>query len=300
MGTRGFLGGILGFGTGFYVRYMLSASGPDFPTNYAWLYATAAVFQTATLLAFAAVPEPVIKVRKKRANFREHLAQGVSILKTDRDYMLLFVIRVLSSVGRIGSMVFIPYAIKSLSMPESFVGILIIISTCFALPSNFVWSHIGDRYGNRLLLLISTFMYLSVPIIATLSYYLPSYNFPLLGLYDLRVVVFIIAFTISAISMKGRGMGFMNYILELSPEERRPSYLAFMSVLLAPTVLVPLVGGIIAELISFQATFMLSLVFGLGAYILMFRMSEPRDRYEEECDEGAVMKTAKDRTRIPA
>ena len=232
MGTRGFLGGILGFGTGFYVKHMLSVSGPDFPTNYAWLFATAAVFQTATLLAFAAVPEPIVKVRKKRASFREHLAQGASILKTDRDYRLLFAIRVLSSVGWIGSVVFIPYAIKSLGMPESFVGVLIIISTCFALPSNFVWSHISDKYGNRLLLLISTFMYLSVPIIATLSYYLPSYNFPLLGSYDLRVVVFIIAFTLSAISMKGRGMGFMNYLLEISPEDKRPSYLAFMSVLL--------------------------------------------------------------------
>lgn len=278
MGIRGFLGGILGFACGFFVRHMLSDNGPGFPFSYAWLYATAAVFQAATLLAFMGIPEPIKQVKKKRLAFKEHVRQGVSILKVDKNYRLLLTIRFLNSISLVGGMVFIPYAVKALGMPESFVGILMVISICFSLPSNFIWSHIGDQYGNRLLMIISTGIYLVVPIIAAISYYAPPLrtNLPLLNSFDLRVLMFIGAFVLSSITLKGRGMGHMNYLLEISPEERRPSYLAFMSVFLAPTVLVPLIGGLIAELISFQATFMLSFVVGAGSYLLIFRLNEPR------------------------
>jgi MFS family permease len=281
MGLRGFLGGILGFASGFYVRYMLGVTGPDFPANYAWLYATASIFQAGTLLAFAGIPEPINKVRDERIAFRKHLAQGLSILKQDRDYKIFFLVRLVNSLSLIGTMVFIPYAVKELGMPDSIVGVLMIISVCFGLPSNFLWSHLSDKYGNRLLLLISTGVHTLVPIVALASYYFPDYSLNFMG-YDLRVLIFIIAFTLSAAAMKGRRMGYSNYMLEIAPEERRPSYLAFMSVLLAPTTLVPLMAGVIAELISFQATFTLSFVFGLVGYMSTLKLTEPRDGTNKE------------------
>lgn len=50
-----------------------------------------------------------------------------------------------------------------------------------------------------------------------------------------------------------------------------------MSVLLAPTVFVPLVAGVVAELFSFQANFALSLVFCVAAFLYMLRLGEPRN-----------------------
>jgi MFS family permease len=203
-------------------------------------------------------------------------------MKTDRDYRLLFVIKVLTSMASIGGMVFIPYALKELGVHESFIGVLMVISACFALPSNFLWSHIGDKYGNKLLMIVSNGVYLAVPVISVISYYSPpmKLNVPFLSVYDLRVLIFIAAFTISSATINGRFISDMNYLLDISPEERRPSYLAFMSVLLAPTSFIPLVGGMIAELISFHVTFIVSFIFGICAYVLMFRLNEPRKRKE--------------------
>ena len=280
MALRGFLGGILGFATGFYVRYMLSKDGPAFPSNYAYLFITAIIFQAGSSLSFAFVREPVTAARKDRTPFRKHLFQGVQILRTDRDYRLLFQVRILNSLAMLGGMVFIPYAIKALGMPESSVGVLMVIVTCFALPSNFLWSYIADNYGNRLLLLVSTGIYLLVPVIAFASYYANSLplHVPFLNGYDLRSITFILAFVVSGVAIKGRTIGELNYLLELAPEEKRPSYLAFMSVLLAPTVLVPLVAGIVAELISFRASFALSFVFCAVALLIMLRLGEPREK----------------------
>ncbi len=280
MALRGFFGGILGLASGFYVRYMLGKNGPVFPSNYAYLFITAALFQAGTSLSFAFVREPVTATRKKRLPFREHLSQGLRIFRTDKDYKLLFQIRILNSLAMLGGMVFIPYAIKEIGMPESSVGVLMVIATCFTLPANFLWSYIADNYGNRLLLLISTGIYLLVPVIAFAAYYVDPIplHAPFLNGYDLRSMVFILAFVVSALAIKGRGIGDLNYLLELAPEDRRPSYLAFMSVLLAPTVLVPLVAGLIAELVSFRASFALSFVFCVMAFLLMLRLGEPRKR----------------------
>lgn len=280
MALRGFFGGILGLASGVFVRYMLGKSGPVFPSNYAYIFITAALFQAGTSLSFAFVREPVTTARKDRVPFKKHLLQGMKILKTNRDFKLLFQIRILNSLATLGGMVFVPYAIKILGMPESAVGTLIIISTCFALPANFLWSHIGDNYGNRLLLLISTGIYLLVPVIAFASYYVKPVPFhaPFLNGYDMRGMVFILAFVVSGLAVRGRGIGDLNYMLELAPEDKRPSYLAFMSVLLAPTVFVPLVAGLIAELFSFRTSFALSFVFCVGAFLLMLMLGEPRKR----------------------
>ena len=275
MGTRGLLGGTLSFIAGFYVKYMLGDKGPGFPYSYGWLFIIGAVFQISAVSAFLRIPEPITEIKTERPTFKKHIVQGLSIFKTDKDYRLLFFIRILNSISTIGVMVFIPYALKKLGLPESIVGVLMVISTCFALPSNILWSRIGDKYGNRLLMLIATIPYLLVPIIAIVSSYVP--NVPL-RIYDLRTVIFIAAYTLSAMTMNGRGIGDMNYLLDLAPEEKRPSYVAFMSVMLAPTALVPLIGGMIAELISFQATFIISFVFGLGGYMLVRKLDEPRQR----------------------
>ena len=280
MGLRGFFGGILGFAAGFYIKYMLGENGPAFPLNYTCLFITCMVFQIGNSLSFAIVREPVTAARKDRVPFKRHLLQGMQIFRIDRDYRLLFQVRILNSLAMLGGMVFIPYAIKTLGMPESSVGVLMVIVACFALPSNFLWSYIADNYGNRLLLLVSTGIYLLVPVIAFASYYANSLplHVPFLNGYDLRSITFILAFVVSGVAIKGRTIGELNYLLELAPEEKRPSYLAFMSVLLAPTVLVPLVAGIVAELISFRASFALSFVFCAVALLIMLRLGEPREK----------------------
>jgi hypothetical protein len=64
--------------------------------------------------------------------------------------------------------------------------------------------------------------------------------------------------------------------LEIAPEDRRPSYMAFMRVLQAPTVLMPLIAGSIAELYSFQAAFAVAGAGGLGTLLLAYHLDEPR------------------------
>jgi MFS family permease len=136
----------------------------------------------------------------------------------------------------------------------------------------------SDRGGNRHLYLFSNRLYLAVPLLALASALVPAGRtipgLPWAG--DLRVVCFLLAWILSSLSGQSRGIAGTNYMLELAPEGTRPSYMAFMSVMMAPVALVPLLAGAIAELVSFEAAFALSMVFGLAAHALILKLADPR------------------------
>lgn len=277
-GLRGFYGGILALATGFLIRHLLSPEGPAFPLNYAYLYGIAAVVLTVSSTTFSLIPEPVLASVQPRLPLRQHLIRGVSLFREDDNYRRLYLIGVVSSLASIGPIVFVPYAVKELGFTEGIVGVLIVASTAVVLPANFLWSRMSDRGGNRRLYLVSNRLYLAVPVLALTSALVPAgRTIPgLVWAGDLRTVCFLLAWVLSALAGQSRGIAGTNYMLELAPEETRPSYMAFMSVMLAPVALVPLLAGAIAELVSFDAAFALSLVFGLAAHALILRLADPR------------------------
>jgi MFS family permease len=277
LGLRGFYGGILGLGAGAFVSYMLGQQGPAFPINYACLFGVATLFVVISAAAFAAVPEPAHTASRARLPFGRHLAQGIALISRDAGYRRFYLAGLLSTMSTMGQVVFVPYALKELSLPEDIVGVLIVAAAVFALPANLLWSRISDRQGNRRLYLVASRAYLAVPVAAVASGLVPPLSLGLAG-YDLRAGVFVLAWVLATVGNQGRGMAGMNYLLELAPEESRPSYIAFMNLLMAPAALVPLLAGALAELISFPAVFILSLVLGLGAQVLIRGLDEPRDR----------------------
>jgi MFS family permease len=288
-GLRGFYGGLLALATGFLVRRMLGANGPPFPLNYAYLYGLAAAVLVVAAAAFAAIREPVRTRPRSRLPLRQHLARGVAIFRQDRNYRQLYVVGALSSLTGIGPVVFVPYAIQGLGFAEGIVGVLIVASTVCVLPANFVWSQMSDQGGNRRLYLISNRLYLAAGGLALASATVPAGR-ALPGLpagWGLPAVCFLAAWVLSALAGQSRGMAATNYMLELAPEETRPSYMAFMNVLSAPVALVPLLAGAVVELVSFRAAFGLSLAFGAAAHLAIRRLDEPRQAARPICPIGS-------------
>ena len=288
MGLRGFFGGLVGIVSGFYVRSMLGDAGPSFPQNYACLYATAAFFLGCCVFSFALINEPAGYVNAKRASVYQHIIQGLSIFKTDQNFKFQYLNNLMQAMAIIGPAVYYPYAIKLLGMPESFVGSLLILSAALTLPANFLWSYIGDKHGNRLLLLINTFVFALSPILILLSGYLM--RTPLatvgwntgLGLISPVRICLILAYAIFTMTNIGGMIGRMNYLLEIAPDARRPSYIAFMNIMLTPAAVFPLIGGIVSENLSFQANFLLSFILSLVALYYACRLGEPRNQQISE------------------
>ena len=54
---------------------------------------------------------------------------------------------------------------------------------------------------------------------------------------------------------KGLSVGISNYLLEIAPKESVPSYVAVKNIMQLPTIIYPVLGGILINYISYTALF---------------------------------------------
>jgi len=69
-------------------------------------------------------------------------------------------------------------------------------------------------------------------------------------------------------------VGFMTYMLNMSPGLSRPTYIGFMNTVLVLVSFVPMTGGLLVPLIGYEGIFMISIVSGGVALLTAYRLEE--------------------------
>jgi len=77
--------------------------------------------------------------------------------------------------------------------------------------------------------------------------------------------------------ISGRKIGKDNYLLDIAPSRERPKYISLTGTLIFPISLFPLLGGLIAQYMSYNILFFLTAIAVFFGFILSFSLSEPRD-----------------------
>ena len=118
------------------------------------------------------VREPAGQAYLKRVPIQRHIQQGIGIFKSDTNFRFLYITNFVQAMALVGPVVYVPFAIQILSIRLAFLGNLVILSAGLTLPINFLWSYIGDRYGDRLLIIVNTFLFSVSPLLVLASTYL--------------------------------------------------------------------------------------------------------------------------------
>jgi MFS family permease len=255
-GTRRFIGAVLGIGAGLVAKEVLSPGFRlGFPSNFGLLMSFATVSAAVGIFAFCKVDEPASLVRGERRPFREHIRSGVALLRTDADFRMFMLTRVLWSATAMAFPFYAVYAVTDLGMAESAAGVFVTLWVAGTMLSNFVWSQVIDRLGSKAALLGSGVLGIASPVVACLVIFLPegiiSLPYPLSGLAENngiggRHVLFMSTFVMNAFAFNGRLISNMTYLLEISPPERRPTYIGLANSLTFPLALTPVLGGVFA------------------------------------------------------
>ena len=277
---RRLLGGGMAVASGAGISFILSErSGLGFPRSYAVLFLISATVYVIAIGVFALLREPIEPVRKGREPIRAYLASGFRLLKEDDDYRRLFVLRYVWAVAMMGTPFYVPFAISELGMDVVYVGLFVSVSQASSVLSNALWAWIGDRKGNRALLIYGTYLLGASTLIPVTTSMVPNTMIqPLdwLGIpftMSTQVLYFSLAFVFNAFASSGMFTGRMVLVLDLAPPDRRPTYTSFMNTLGVPQGLMPLLGGFLAAWISYQYLFLVSLLFIPPAIILAGRIS---------------------------
>jgi MFS family permease len=266
-GARLSIGGLLSALAGFFVRSVLNSK--PFPDSFAILFIAAAVVVTAAIISFGLVSEPVAPVNEKRIPFRRFLRRGPRLLKTNRSYRTFFIVRVLLSVWSMALPFYILYARDELGLDPGAAGVFLAIQMLGFVISNLLWGSLSNRVGNKIVLVLVSGIAVISPVLAVLS----GRCLWLGNAWCFGIVFFFLGFTLSGIRL-----GQTNYMLDVSPDAERPTYLGFMNTLLAPVLLLSMLGGYIIERTSFEALFFAVMGTAVLALLTSFRMDEPRLR----------------------
>ncbi len=266
-GARLSLGGLLSALAGLFVRSILNSK--PFPDNFAMLFIAAAVVVTMAIVSFCLVSEPEAAVNEERIPFRKFLLRGPRLLKTNRSYRTFLIVRVLLSVWSMALPFYILYAREELKLGPGAAGVFLAIQMLGFVISNVLWGSLSNRIGNKIVLVLVSGIAVASPLLAVLSGRCPGLG----NAWCFGIVFFFLGFTLSGIRL-----GQTNYMLDVSPDAERPTYLGFMNTLLAPILLLSMLGGYIIERTSFEALFFAVMGTAVLALLISFWMDEPRLR----------------------
>lgn len=264
---RFFGGGLLAVGAGLAVRAILNRPIQwPFPVNYGIIFVLGAATLTLSTLCFALVREPAAPVSADRPPFGEFLRRGLTVVRADRRFRLFLAVQWLTGVTAMTFPFYILQA-QQRGLTGGAVGTLLTAQMVGSLLCNPLWGWWGDHWGKVGLLRAVAVTSAVSPVLAIALSFIPTADslFMLAG----YVVVF---FFLGAVS-SGGAIADLGYLMEISPDDRRPAYSGYMNALVAPTRLLPLVAGGLAA-ISFPVVFGMAALAVLGRLGLLYRLGK--------------------------
>jgi len=260
--------GLAALGAGLLIRYALGSGGPAFPYNYALILGLASAAFTLSEISCAFIVEPPEAVAEVAPSIREYLPQLVRLLRDDESFGRITAVRLLANLGALASTFYVIYATQVLNLPEASIGLFAGAATVGTAIAGILLGFVADRVGTHRVIQIVTWCQFAVPVLALLFHWgvfgastglLFPVLYVLLGIFDGSVL-----------------LGFLNYVLEISPPGQRPTYMGLTNTLSGVLVLVPLAGGWILEHTSYPLLFTLAAIGTLAGAVLSLGLPSPR------------------------
>jgi MFS family permease len=253
LALRFFGGGILALGVAAIVGELL-ATQPVY-TAYGLTFAMASVLMLVSSVAFVSAGEPpgASAPGMEQAGFGAFLKEGLQVVGTDERFRLFLFSQWLGG-ATLMALPFYVVAATDLGLRAQDVAILLGAQTVGSLASNAAWGRIGDRLGKvRLLVVVGVFR-IAVPFaaLALLSTAGAGGGWMLAG--------FAVLFVAVGALVNGMTIGYLGYLMEISPDDRRPSYSAYFNALASPAALLPLAGAAIVDRVSLQGVFAVAMI----------------------------------------
>ncbi len=263
-GTRYLLGSLLAIGAGFLVRWILQRDDLfPYPANFALIFFGSAVSLSIAFFGFWSIREPVDPVRGETLCYRAFLRQAKALWSHYDNFRLFIFNQLISEAFQISIPFYVLYAKHDLHISTASVGLFIIGQLLGGVAGNLFWGFLGDHHGNKLVIVISSLLLLTIPLAALLA---PAG----MGL------IFVTVYLLMGFVIAGRRIGYGNYLLEITAPDVRSTCIALNGTLLIPTAFYPIIGGILASIFSYRSLFWLTVLLALLAFVISWLLREPR------------------------
>lgn len=255
--TSSFWSGVLIFGVGFLVRYLLdSTHGPPFPLNFTLLFAFSCASFVVAVLTFAQIKETPDAVKQPHHSLKAQLARAPTLLKQDPTFRRYLLVRVLLNMTRLAEPFYPILALDVLGAPPAMVGFYLSAMTFASVLSNLLWQKAERARGTYFLLKTATLLTALTPLLAAvLPWLMRSVGLTTERHGLLPAYLFISVFLLAGSSESGRIIGLLALLLSIPPAEERASYIGLANTVLGIVSFLPILAGAIIDRVGFEPIF---------------------------------------------
>lgn len=266
LATRFFGGGVLALGVAWIADRMVATFA--FPLSYAAIIAMASILMFLSSGIFAAMGEPdTVAETPQKPSFFRYLKDGVGVFQTDLRFRR-FVYAQWCGGAVLMAMPFYVVQADASGIDLQAVAVLLGAQTAGALISNPLWGWWGDRYGKASLLkgiAIGRILPPALIVFLTLTQSLaPAQMF----------YVFVVVFFVLGALANGLTIAVIGFLMEISPDNLRPSYSGYFNAITAPAFLLPLLAGILAAIFGLMIVFIISMFAAVLQTFFLARIEE--------------------------
>lgn len=246
---------------------MISGAGAGYllsnfeaPFSYGLLFIISTFLMGMGYLAFGLVDEPIkYNVVKKEKSFRLFLKNAFFILKSDT-VLQIQIVTFLLAYGYLFALPFIIIDAKnSITLDGEAIGWIITAQMIGAMFSNILWGKLSSLGLNKKISHITILMFIVAISLAFVG-----------GSLFLYMCIFFIV----GAGIDGNRIASENLILIISPEEKRPIYIALQNNIVSIGIFFSIFGGIILSLSSYTFLYIFTILILCLAFVLSFWLKE--------------------------
>lgn len=231
-GVREAMGGVLGFGA--LMFFGRRFSGLEYPRNYAALFFGMFVCITVTLVPLAFLKEAEYPIERPKRTLGEYFSGLWAVVGSDGRFLRYFLCRSVFGLSLVAAPSF--FALKAVRVmggqaAEQAVALAMVTMLARA-PAAMLVGWLGDRFGYRVVMA-------TAGVVGGAGIGCALWAQGIWGFYA--------AYALSTFSAMAFWVGRSNYVLELAPLEKRPSYIGIDNMSGLVFVAAPFLGGWLAD-----------------------------------------------------
>lgn len=251
--AKQFVASIMAFSGGLIVKYIFTPGKYAFPNNYSILLSIGFLGLIIAAFSFWMIEEEPSTISKEKLKLIKFLKRVPNLLKNDPRFLKFVLIENMSSFSLMVLPFYIVYAKDTFNLTSDYVGTFLLFQIAGMVTSNIFWGYIGDRKGARYVVRVCILLGGIIPILALIAGQMNP------GIY--KYLFFLVGFV-----MSGRKIGFLPYLLDIAPEEKRTVYLGIRDSLNILIIVLPLAGGVLINFLGYPLTFIIVSIVMLTAF----------------------------------
>ena len=257
------LGGTGSIGAGFAVHQVLA--GDIAPPTFVPLFNWGCVAFFASVVCIALVREPRDAIRPA---IDETPLSHIAALLRQGHLLRLAIAQILTGSLQLALPFYVLFGRDRLALSGDWLGSFIVAQTVGASIAAVVWARIAERYGARVVVSLAATLLIPMPLLPILAERTGGGG-----------ILLLLVFGLAGASRGGSQVAFWQYILDLVPARDRRVFMGMANTANAPTLLMPIIGGVLLEWAGFNALFAGSVILGVGATLSGLWLAETRSAH---------------------